>query len=503
MGPRILVNECKQEISSFNPVLGRYEDYLVTLGQDILSYHRGIGTETGGALSVLEAQGGVEIVPGYSARTSTSAGTLDDAGFRRIAEGFLDSVRRAGPVNGVYFSLHGAMASVSVADVEGYLLSESRKILGDTIPIVISLDLHGILTEQMLQNCNALTLYHTYPHVDFFETGQRAARLLLRLLAGEIRPVMARVYIPALVRGDELITATGLFGKIVREAQAVERGPAGLSAGIFIGNPFTDVPELGTNSLVITDGDAGLATREALRLAGDFWNLHEKLQSKLTSMAETVRLAAAAKGRVTLTDAADATSSGASGDSNAILRVLVEAGFRRRTLLPLVDPPAVKAAFEAGVDAKLQVSVGGALDPARFRPLPIEGRVKMLSDGRFPSESHGHMWDSGKTAVLESENYTIVLTSRPVSLYDRSLFLAHGQDPARFDAVVVKSPHCQPRFFNEGSELVINVDAPGATSANLKSLGHKVCPRPIFPLDENVTFKPEARVYPSPRAEGA
>ncbi|MGA2984775.1 MAG: M81 family metallopeptidase [Terriglobia bacterium] len=503
MRQRILVNECKQEISSFNPVLGRYEDYIVTLGEGILSYHRGIGTETGGALSVLEAQEGVEIVPGYSARTSTSAGTLDDSGFRRIAEGFLDSVRRAGQVDGVYFSLHGAMASVSVPDVEGYLLSASRKILGDKIPIVISLDLHGILTEQMLQNCNALTLYHTYPHVDFFETGQRAASLLLRLLAGEIRPVMARVYIPALVRGDELITATGLFGKVVREAQAVERGPGGLSAGMFIGNPFTDVPELGTNSIVIADGDAGLAAREALRLANDFWSVHEKLQSKLTSMAETVRLASAAKGRVTLTDAADATSSGASGDSNAILRALVEAGFRRRTLLPLVDAPAVKAAFDAGVDAKIQVNVGGALDPARFRPLPIEGRVKMLSDGRFPSESHGHMWYSGKTAVLESDNYTIVLTSRSVSLYDRSLFLAHGQDPGQFDAVVVKSPHCQPRFFNEGSELVINVDAPGATSANLKSLGHKVCPRPIFPLDENVTFKPEARVYPSVRAKGA
>jgi microcystin degradation protein MlrC len=264
---------------------------------------------------------------------------------------------------------------------------------------------------------------------------------------------------------------------------------------MFIGNPFTDVPELGTNSLVITDGDAELASREALRLAGDFWDVHEKLQAKLTSLAETVRLAAAAKGRVTLTDAADATSSGASGDSNAILRALVEAGFRRSTLLPLVDPPAVAAAFAAGVDAKIKVNVGGALDAARFRPLAVEGRVKMLSDGSFLSESHGHLWHSGKTAVLESANYTLVLTSRPVSLYDRSLFLAHGLDPARFDAVVVKSPYCQPQFFDEGSELVINVDAPGATSADLKSLGHKVCPRPIFPLDENVAFRPEARVY--------
>lgn len=272
---------------------------------------------------------------------------------------------------------------------------------------------------------------------------------------------------------------------------------------MFIGNPFTDVPELGTNSVVITDGDAELASREAVRLANDFWAVHEKLHADLTSLPETVRLAAAAKGRVTLTDAADATSSGASGDSNAILRALVEAGFRRRTLLPLVDPPAVNAAFAAGVEAKIKVNLGGALDAARFRPLPMECYVKMLSDGRFMSESHGHLWYSGRTAVLESDNYTIVVTARPVSLYDRSLFIAHGLDPATFDAVIVKSPYCQPKFFDEGSEIVINVDAPGSTSADLKSLGHKVCPRPIFPLDDNVTFKAEAHVYPSGQAKSA
>ena len=188
-------------------------------------------------------------------------------------------------------------------------MAETRKILGKGIPIVVSLDLHGVLTDRMLQHCNAATLHHTYPHVDFFETGQRAARLLLRLLSGEIRPAMARVFIPALVRGDELITETGLFGQIVRKAQAVENSPGGLSAGMFIGNPFTDVPDLGTNSFVVTDGDAERAAREAVRLANDFWQVHERLQSKLTSLEETVRLAKETKGRVVLVDAADAPSS--------------------------------------------------------------------------------------------------------------------------------------------------------------------------------------------------
>ena len=122
-------------------------------------------------------------------------------------------------------------------------------------------------------------------------------------------------------------------------------------------------------------------------------------------------------------------------------------------------------------------------------------RVHLLSDGQFRNESHGSLWNSGRTAVLHSENITLVVTSKAVSLYDRSLFLAHGQDPATFETVVVKSPHCQPHMFEQGAELVLNVDAPGSTSANLKSLGHTRCSRPIFPLDENVTFTPKAKTF--------
>jgi microcystin degradation protein MlrC len=491
---RVLVSECKQEIASFNPVLGNYEDFKAIFGGELLSYHRGLGTEVGGALSVFDDHSNVELVGGYSARGITSGGTVSDVAFERIAREFLDAVRNAGHLDGIYFSLHGACASQTEHDVEGYLLEETRKIVGNDIPIVASFDLHGILTDRMLKNSNAITVFHTYPHVDFYQTGQRAARLLVRLLAGEIRPVIARVFIPALVRGNELITETGLFGNVVREAIAVENSQRGLSAAMFIGNPFTDVLDLGTNSVVITDGDVERAKREAIRLANDFWEVHEKLQSKLVSMEETIRLANETKGRVVLVDAADATSSGASGDSNAILRALVDAGFRRTTLIPLVDPPAVKAAFAAGVGATIKVSVGGAMDP-RYRPLPVEGQVTMLSDGKFRSESHGDVWNSGDTAVLKVDNYTLILTSRAVSLYDRSLFLAHGLDPAQFDATVVKSPHCQPRFFNDGAGAVINVDAPGATSANVRSLGHKRCRRPIFPLDENVAFTPEPHVF--------
>src|SRR5262249_2649796 len=153
----------------------------------------------GGALDVLQAEPNLELRPTFGARGITSGGTIDGADFERLAGELLGAIRQAGPVDGAYLALHGAMASTLEDDPEGYFLQEARRILGDRVPIVASFDLHGILTDRMLEHADAIVVYHTYPHVDFFETGQRAARLLLRLLRREVRPVTARVTIPALV----------------------------------------------------------------------------------------------------------------------------------------------------------------------------------------------------------------------------------------------------------------------------------------------------------------
>ncbi len=493
--PKILIAECKQEVASFNPVLSHYDDFRVSFGDDVVARHRGVRSEVAGALSVFQSDASVQVVPTYSARAITSGGTLAAPDFDRIAQEFLSGVRGAPKVDAVYFALHGAMASENEDDPEGYLLAETRKILGEQILIVVSLDLHGVLTDRMLQHADAVVMYHTYPHVDFYETGGRAARLLLRILRREVNPVTAAVTIPALVRGDELITETGLLGGIIRAAKAVEQSPGGLVAGMFIGNPFTDLPGLCSRSVVVTDSDPARAEREAVKLAEDFWRVRERLQASLTSLEEAVQIAKRTTGTVILTDAADATSSGASGDSNAILRALLEQGYQGRALIPIVDPPAVRAAFAAGVGNTVRTQVGGALDTRRFQPVPIEARVRMLSEGRFRSESHGDQWYAGDTAVLQAGAITLVVTSRAVSLYDRSLFLAHGQDPAQFDAVVVKSPHCQERFYKAWAARLVNMDAPGATSANLKSLGHTRCARPMFPLDDKVEFSPHAKLF--------
>lgn len=493
---KILIAECKQEVSTFNPHKSGVEDFGIRKGSEILSYHRTVRNEIGGALNILDGLDHVSLIPAYSAFFITSGGTLAKESWEEIAEDFLKSILEAPPVDGVYFCMHGAMASEEELDPEGWLLQETRKILGDNIPIVLSLDLHGILTDRMVEHSNAIVSYHTYPHIDFYETGQRAARLLLRILEGEVKPVTAKVAIPALVRGDELITETGLIGQSMRMAIEVENRPVGLSAGLFIGNPFTDVPALQTYSFVVTNNDIEMAEREALRIAESFWANHEKMQVPLVSLDEMALIAKNHKqGTLAIIDAADATSSGASGDSNAILRKLIETDYSGRTLIPIVDESAVQQALESGIGSTIHTTLGGSLDPQRFKPIQVTAKVLLLADNPFRSESFGEEWYSGATAVLEVDNFIIVTSSRAVNLYDRSFFYAHGQNPKHFDAVIVKSPHCQHHIYEDWCNDMVNVDAPGSSSANLHTLGHTRCPRPIFPLDSDVEFQPEVIIF--------
>ncbi len=480
---RILIAELKQETATFNPVPTRYDDFRIAVGRDVVDGYRHTRTELAGAISALEAAGEVELVPTLAA-AAVSGGAVADEDLDRLLSEILDAVRAHRDVDGVYVCLHGAMAGVGEGDPEGRLLEAIRQLVGPR-PLVASLDLHAVLTGRMIAAADVLVPFHTYPHVDQYETGGRAARCLWRLLDGAIRPTTARVALPMLVRGDELLTASGRFGQAIEMCRRLEAADHGVAAGVIIGNAFTDVPDLQSNVLVTTDNDPAAAAAAARAMARFMWDHRELFQAQLTPLAEAIRLARETEGLTVFSDAADATSSGAPGDSNAILRGLLEADLKRRALLPIVDAPAVGRALAAGVGATLDVTLGGTRDPDRFRPLPVTAQVRSLHDGDFVYED-GTRARAGRVAVLAVAGHHVLVTERPVYAVGQKVFLAHGLDPRDFDLVVVKSPNGFRTWYEAIAARIVPVDVPGATSANLRSLPFAHCVRPIFPLDEDV-----------------
>ncbi|MBC8290642.1 MAG: M81 family metallopeptidase [Planctomycetes bacterium] len=480
---RVLIAEVKQETSTFNPLPTLYDEFRIYTGEDIFTAYRGTKTELAGAFDVFDEDGGIELMPTVAA-DSVSGGPIATPDLDRVLGEIEASVREQTNIDAAYICLHGAMAGADEGDPEGRLLRNLREILGD-IPLVASLDLHCVLTDRMVEHADILVPYHTYPHTDHYETGVRAARNLLGLLDGKSKPTVSRVELPMLVRGDELITATGRLGDAIRMCQEVEASESGLAAGVIIGNAFTDVPALQSNVLITTHDDAGAAQEAAERIGKFMWENRELFQAELKSLDESIRLAKETDGMVVFSDAADATASGASGDSNAILKGLLGSSFSKRALLPIVDAPAAAAAFEAGVGATIEVSLGGTRDPGRFDPVAVTAQVKSLHDGRFTYEN-GTIGNGGQTAVLIVGSMHILVTERSVYVVGQRVFQDHGLNPSDYDLVVVKSPNGFRTWYESIASLIVPVDVPGSTSANLKSLPFENCVRPIFPLDEDV-----------------
>ena len=123
---RVLIVECQQEVSSFNPVPSRYADFQVHRGAALLEARRGTGTYLGGALGVLEQRADVLIVPVYGA-IACSAGPLAADGFARLSDELLAALEaEAAGASAVYFALHGAMQADDELDPEGVILERAR-----------------------------------------------------------------------------------------------------------------------------------------------------------------------------------------------------------------------------------------------------------------------------------------------------------------------------------------------------------------------------------------
>lgn len=194
--PRIAVGGFLHETNTFAPSPATYEDFLRGGGAPPLSEGEAIFDAVAdsniGLCGFIDAPDSRAwtLIPTLWTAASPSAHVTQDA-FERIAARLLASIDKAMPLDGIYLDLHGAMVTQRFDDGEGELLRRVRALVGEEVPIVVSLDLHGNVTPEMVEQADMLIAYRTYPHVDMAETGARCAKALAKLLGGSPRPAKA------------------------------------------------------------------------------------------------------------------------------------------------------------------------------------------------------------------------------------------------------------------------------------------------------------------------
>ena len=491
---RIAVGQISSESDHFVPFhctldFFRNTGYLYE-GNELLQL-AGSDTEVAGILETLQKEHGIEIVPLLAARANSS-GPLSKECYAYLKGHLLTSLREDAPVHGVILSHHGSMAAAGVDDPEGEIAAAVRKVVGPHVPFVMTLDLHGNVTQRMVASSSAIVGYEHYPHDDVYTTGVRGATLLVRAARGEIHPAMAQAKLPLMLTGFKGSTLVpGPFQDLMQQAKALEGKPGILSTSLFLVGSYLDLPEIGCSSVVVCEGDGDQAEKEARHLAQEFWSRRQEFLVETFSVAEAVGLARKIEGGpVLLLDTADTTGGGAAGDGAGLIKGLLECGVTEPSLVMLVDPEAAQVCLQAGAGKKVTLKLGHKVDPAWGSPVKVSGTVRLTSDGRFQYRGGilGGTWASmGASALLQVGSIQILIASYATYDWADEQYQSMGMNPREAKFVGVKNMMNFRVGYGDILKGFFVLDLPGPTPPNMRSLSFQRVTRPLFPFDEGIT----------------
>jgi len=496
---RIAIGQLWQETNTFNPIpttRADFEQFGVVRGAELVA-RMADTNELGGFIQSLRAWPERPEIVGLVRLPAWPAGLATRDTFDWLHEELVGALRDALPLDAVLLALHGSLVAAGHPDVEGDVLASIRRLIGPRIPLVATLDLHANITERMVRAADALVLYHTAPHIDVFETGQRGAAVLRRILIDGARPVTAFQKIPMVVPAERANTqdSASVSYSHWNKLKMLERLSPILTAGLATVQPWLDIPELGTAVLVVTDGDADVARNVCEALATQVWNHRREYLPELASVDSAVREAHDNRdGLYVLSDSADSTTSGAPGDSNWVLQELLKHDWPRPALVTLVDPDLVADVQRLGIGAELTAPLGGKRDQRFSRPITVTTKIAGLFDARFVMSGHlarNMPIDMGPSAVLRNGNVHIIITSRTGPHFAPQLFQAAGLDPFAASVLIAKSPCGFRAAYEARAKKVMVVQAPGCAPVDFWRYEYRNISRPLWPWDEMETWTPQ------------
>jgi microcystin degradation protein MlrC len=481
----------KHETNTFSPVptpLARFGHGRAgpVGGEEALEEFRGTGSALGAFIDLAE-RAGAEIVLPIAAQAWPSGRVAQDA-YEHIAGKILAAVAQG--CDAVLLDLHGAMVTERFDDGEGELLARIRR-SAPKVPVAVAHDMHANLFPGMARTATSLAGYQTYPHVDMYETGIRAASPVLNLISGKVKPALAfghRPMLPHVMRQSSLDSPNR---EIQARARDMERNGA-LSASFFVGFPHADIPYAGVSAVVVTDSDPTLATRYCEELLDMAWNARARFVYVPEPLETSMRKAKEMEAKpVVLLDHYDNCASGGTMDTMAVLGAMLNAGLENAAAFAVCDPQAVAQMREAGTGARVTLSLGGKLDMPELglkgEPRSVSGTVKRLFDGQYRNEgpmARGERVDMGLTAVLDTGSVEIVVVSRQVEPYDIAPWRHLGIDPRGKSYLMLKSRVHWRAGLGPIARAVVECAGAGVCTSDYAQLRFRRVRRPVYPLDE-------------------
>ncbi|WP_224705486.1 M81 family metallopeptidase [Devosia aquimaris] len=470
---RIAVAGLHTECSTYNPVLAREADFRVLRGPAMLkdAYFDFLTHFPAEFVTVLHAR-------------AIAGGPVEQALYARWKSEILDGIKAALPLDGVYLAMHGAMFVEGMHDAEGDFISAVRALVGPDVLIAASYDLHGNVSQTIVDSLDIFSTYRTAPHIDVPDTMRRAVTMLVRALRTGQRPAVAWAPVPVLLPGERTSTQDEPARSFYTQLQAVE-DPTGIwDASFQVGYVWADEPRA-TACAVVTGTDRNAMAAAARHLAQDYWDIREQFVfgTKTGSIEECVDWAIEAEtAPVVLAESGDNPTGGGVGDRAEVLAELMANDAQGVIFAGIADKPATEAAYAAGVGATVELSIGGTLDPSSS-VVETEAEVIFLLE-----TEDAHL----REAVVRIGGIDLVLTARRRPFHNLVDFKKLGLDPKAARIVVVKSGYLSPDLGPIANPSLMAL-SPGVVDQFVERLERKHKSVPQYPFDKDFAWSPEVK----------
>lgn len=458
-------------------------------GNGLIEIATGVRNYRGGIIDEAALQG-VELVPTIYYHMLPSGHITKEAleiARTNIVKSLCDAHAEQ-PLDAIALAMHGGGAADGYPDAEGEILRAIREAFGKDIPIGVCLDLHGNITQDMVDLSDVLIGVRCYPHSDEYETGREMFSMLCDVVRTGSRPCMRLVKLPWLLVSAQGLTMSGP-GSDVREfcMEEESQNPKLLRSTFFHGFPYADV-SCSSVSVVTVAKDQETADSSAMKIARYAWNRRKDFTAPIYSAAEAVDLALSyEEGPVIINESSDNPGGGTPADGTHLLRELLHRNVPAAFGF-ICDSEVVKQAIEAGVGSHISCRLGGKTDKYHGEPIEIaDAYVRSISDGEFirrPPMGGGMRVCLGMTVCLVVGNVSIVVGNKRTQTFDDGPFRIAGIDWQSQRILALKSSLHFRAWWSDKVRGIVPCDSPGIHSADLTTLPIKNVDMSYYPLGD-------------------
>lgn len=471
------------ECNTFNPYPVTKEKFVYAEGEEVKRYIH--------VCDIFE-KAGVEVVPTIMASTIPSS-NLNKEDFLEMADRLLTLVKENN-VDGVWLHLHGAMQVNDLGSGDLYVVRELRRIVGDDVPIGITMDAHANNDETLCDYINMLRGYHTIPHSDQPEAERSAAYAVLKMMQTKKLVKPALITVPVMISGEKGLGEREPLKSMYAEVEELESRKEIESATVFMGDPWSDCANGHLSAVVVPSApEYEMYAKECCRkLAQELFDRREEFVFEAPTLRPQEALDLAAKcgnKPVFLSDSGDNTTGGGVGDGTEMLRlILAQKDFKKKVLLtPIWDEACYREIMKHNIGDVLTVKIGrNASDIS----VPVELNATLYSCGDVLGYLNSEGEVCGHCCTLRVNEYLDVMVSdSPTSFISYPHFGTGGVSMEDYDIIVLKQGYLFAQLRPYTTENYIMAATKGATYQFIEELSYQNVQRPIYPLDKNIQFK--------------